>query len=79
MSSILPQSPWAVSSGLYIRTDGEVIYLSGLSDFWNKEDTVDANDEASMKCEAGSSTVGGKQDTPNQDGSTKEKAVECQP
>lgn len=58
--SFLPQNPWAVSPGLYFRTDGQIINLSGPTHFWDKNDSGQGNTGAgnpkkgSTECQAGS-------------------------
>jgi hypothetical protein len=63
-NTILPQNPWTVESGLYLRTDGQVIHLSGPSHFWDKKHTIVA--------QQGSSEKGG-----SASGDTKKESAEC--
>lgn len=44
---VLPQSPWAVSSGYYTRPDGTVMYIEHQHQF--RETTLSTNVSSSMK------------------------------
>lgn len=50
MSSIMPQNPWAVQPGLYVRVDGTVVQLSGQTQFWA---TKSANQQETQKKSSG--------------------------
>jgi hypothetical protein len=66
MSSILPQNPWAVTPGLYFRTNGQIVNLSGPSHFWEKKDSNQGatpggdSMKQSMECHAGNSDTAGE-------------------
>jgi hypothetical protein len=58
MLSMIPQNPWSVPAGLYVRTDGSLVALEGRDSFWSAHCNQTRSDAAaSMLCHAESTAV----------------------
>lgn len=58
MLSVIPQNPWNVPAGTYVRTDGSLVSLEGRNSFWSTHCNQTRSDEAtSILCHPDSTEV----------------------
>ncbi|KAF2036739.1 hypothetical protein EK21DRAFT_106055 [Setomelanomma holmii] len=56
--SAIPQNPWSVRSGTYVRADGLVLALDGRDDFWSQHPEVKTGSQSvSVLCHSGKTLI----------------------